>query len=107
MAGKTVKAGLGYHTDPSGGSVSIDVVADGVVAFEVSDISVAPAWAPWRAFELPLKILGWGFAITLCVGLVAVFVANPTSRTAVLLVIKELNPTLARVVDLIAKIAAP
>lgn len=107
IAGKIVRATLGYRVGTSAGPLSVDVIADGVSASQVESLSTVPAWAPWRAFELPLKILGWGFVITLVVGLVAVLVANPTSRDALLLVIKELNPALARFVDAIAKVVGP
>jgi hypothetical protein len=107
VAGKVVEAHLGYRAAASAGALSVDVVADGVAASEVENLSTVPVWAPWRAFELPLKILGWGFAITLAVGLLAVLVANPASRDALLLLVKELNPTLARLVDALAKAVRP
>ena len=104
IAGKIVKASLSYHRDTSSRALAVDVIADKIVATEVASLSTVPPWAPWRAFELPLMILGWGFAITLGVGLIAVLVANPTVRDALFLIIKELNPTVARLADTLARI---
>jgi len=103
VADHPLEAKIGFYSDSSQTAPSIDIVVDGKIAQKVSSLELAPDWSIWQLFELPLKILGWGFAITLMIGLMVVVAANPRTRGAFLLLVKELNPTVARLVDIIIR----
>lgn len=94
-----------FYGDTSGASPLIDVVADGKPAIRISSLELAPDWSLWVPFELPLRILGWGLLLTLAAGLAVIVAASPRTREAFLLLVKELNPTLARLVDLLIRTA--
>ena len=100
-----LEAFVGFYGEGSQSPPDIDVVADGRPAERLSSLGLAPEWSAWRAFELPVKILGWGLGITLAIGLIVVVAANARTREAALLIVKELNPTLARLVDVLLRIA--
>jgi len=98
-----LEALVGFYSDGSKSPPDIDVVADGKPAQRVSSLDLAPDWSTWRLFELPLKVLGWGLAITITAGLFVVLAASSRTRAAFLLLVKELNPTLARVVGVLVR----
>ncbi len=81
----------------------MDVVFDGLPAEQIEKIGEAPKWSLWNQFEKPILILAVGFGITLLVGIVIVIRANPRLRDATLLLLKELNPTISRIADLVIK----
>lgn len=103
VADHPIEARIGFYSNSVQAVPTVDVVVDGKPAQKISSLELAPEWSIWRLFELPLKILGWGLAFTLIIGLIVVIGANPRTRKAFLLLVKELNPTVARLVDIIIK----
>lgn len=100
---KVVSAIVGYRTVEYTETEIVDVVFDGLPAERIAKIEEAPKWSLWNQFERPLSILATGFGITLLVGIVIVIRANPRLRDAILLLLKELNPTISRIADLVIR----
>lgn len=100
---KRVSALVGYSNSNDSLSSTIDVIYDGKPAEQVSSIDNVPQWSYWKAFETPLRILGLGLLLTVLIGFVVVIKNNPRLRDALLLIMKELNPTISKIVDVILK----
>jgi len=101
---KVVSAIVGYQTVKDNETETVDVVFDGLPAERVKNIEEAPKWSLWNQFEKPLSVLASGFGITLLVGVVIVVRSNPRLKAATLLLLKELNPTISKITDIIMKI---
>jgi len=99
---KPVKAFLGYGLFQF--SPSVEVIYDGKPANRVRSIEEAKAESFVDIFKTPIEIFITGLIITLIAGFIVVLVNNRRLRDAMLLVIKELNPTLSKTVDLLIKI---
>lgn len=102
---KPVKAFLGYGLLQS--SPSVEVIYDGKPANRVRSLEEAKTESFLDIFKTPLKIFITGIIITLIAGFIVVLINNRRLRDAMLLVIKEINPTLSKTVDLLIKIMRP
>jgi hypothetical protein len=100
VATKNVTASVGYYSDNSNGSPNVEVAFDGKPAPKVQDIKEAPTNSYWEIFKIPLLILGVGLFATFLLGLIKVLSENPRLRRASLLILKELNPTFYRLIEL-------
>jgi hypothetical protein len=89
-----------YHQDGDGKQPPrVEFVADGELATQVATIEAAPKLTFWSYFEAPAKVLGIGLFITLLAGFVTVARRNREVSKALLLLVKELSPTLSYIVS--------
>jgi hypothetical protein len=100
VATKSATAFVRYYSDNSNDSPNVEVAFDGKLAPKIQDIRDATPNSYWQIFKLPLLILGVGLLVTFLLGLIKVLRENPRLRRASLLILKELNPTFYRVIEL-------
>jgi hypothetical protein len=100
---KKVSAVIGYHSTSENDIATIDVVFDGKPAFSIDKIEHAPQWSYWSLIKVPVIVFATGLGFTLLIGLIVVIRSNPKLQEAILLIFKELNPTVARVTDILMR----
>jgi hypothetical protein len=91
--------------DPLNSPPKVKVVADGQSAKESFDLSEVKQRGIMSLLKLPLAILGIGLVITAVVGFFVVLEKNPKLRKAVMLILKEMNPTLSTIVDTLRSVS--
>lgn len=101
---KKISVLIGYHIDKSNTEPIVDVIYDGRPATMTDNVDSVPMWSWWQAFQIPIKVFGFGLLFTVLIGSVVVIRNNPKLREAFLLILKELNPTIANITDMLLKI---
>ncbi len=100
---RVVSVLIGYRTFEKDGKEVIDVVFDGLPAQRVRNVEEVAKWSLWHEFKKPLSVLAAGFGLTILFGIAVVIRASPRLREASLLLLKELNPTVSRIADMLIK----
>ena len=100
---KPVVASLGFQTLKN--TPNVEVIYDGKPATKVGSLETARDQTFYDIFQKPIEVFMAGFFITVFAGLIIVLVRNPRLRNAMLLIIKEINPTFARVADIAIKLS--
>jgi hypothetical protein len=97
---RIVTSNVTYHQSGDGKQMPrVDIVADGELASRVERVELAPRLTFWSYFDVPAKVLAGGLLLTLLGGLVAVTRRNREIADALLLLAKELNPTVSYIVS--------
>lgn len=98
---RTVSAEYKYHGDSE--KFTCDVVADGLFADQVGDISLVPQWSLWQEIKIPVLVLVIGLFLSLVLGIFAASLGNKKFRELTLEVLDVVNPSSARFIQFITK----
>ncbi|MBZ0258044.1 hypothetical protein K8I31_18410 [bacterium] len=104
---KKISAIIGYHIENSNQEPSIEVIYDGRPAIETDNVDLIPKWSYWSTFQIPIMVLAIGLIFTFLIGSFVVIMKNPKLKEATLLILKELNPTISNITDIILKLPKP
>jgi len=84
-----------YHADSA--RFTCDVVADGLLANQVTDVGSVPEWSLWQVIKTPVLILALGLTFSIGLGVFAGALVNRTFRDLALEVLNVVSPLAARI----------
>jgi hypothetical protein len=82
---------------------SCDVVADGLLAEQVADVSLVPRWSLWQEVKTPVTVLAIGLLLSIFVGIFVTASRNEKLRALILEVLHALSPVSARLFSVFTK----